>query len=471
MNSINNNSTFNDKPHLQTNSARNSQARRVARILVLPLLWLSLALNAPAGSPYAGIYTGTLGGAPGFFAMFVETNGVGAMLGYGFQVYYGPSPGGLYQDYFMVAADGTFSLNNPMSTGAFTNNNVTGTYYDPGNQMTFTGTKRAAAGAQQANAGYYEGTITGGDAGPFRAVLAADGTIACLAVGTNNGYPAVNAGGMVSVDAAGHFSITSSNNLAIAGNVNSSTHSLSGTWSLASSTGTFTAQRRVPPATCTYALTPAGTNLAASDNMIKTFQVSAPAGCGWTATANQSWIQCYVNGPSIGSGTVSYSLTPNGSDNFRIGTITVGDQVFTITQGPQGYVWHRIFGWLYDANGNWYWSPGFAWMWFSEGPWIYSTSLQGWLADMGTSRTMWSPQFRWVTPSDSNPYRAETTSLGTIYVGQYLETAIPAGFAASERFGYIWPAGDGVWFYSSTYQWLGVTPDGGIWCVSQNRWL
>ncbi len=42
---------------------------------------------------------------------------------------------------------------------------------------------------------------------------------------------------------------------------------------------------------------------------------------------------------------------------------------------------------------------------------------------------------------------------------------------SSERFGFVWAYGAGVWFYSTGYGWLGVTPEGGLWCVEQNRFL
>jgi hypothetical protein len=41
----------------------------------------------------------------------------------------------------------------------------------------------------------------------------------------------------------------------------------------------------------------------------------------------------------------------------------------------------------------------------------------------------------------------------------------------SDRFGFVWAAGDGVWFYTTGHGWLGVTPDGGIWSVNEGRFL
>lgn len=137
-----------------------------------------------------------------------------------------------------------------------------------------------------------------------------------------------------------------------------------------------------------------------------------------------------------------------------------------------GWQWNNSYGWLWSSGSGWSHHNGFGWMWFSSGQWIWSGNLQGWVATMNsTSRTLWSTQFRWLTPSESDPYRADTTAIGTIYLGQYNGTAITEGWVVSGRFGYVWAAGDGKWFFSNTYGWLGVTDAGGIWCVNQGRFL
>jgi len=183
------------------------------------------------------------------------------------------------------------------------------------------------------------------------------------------------------------------------------------------------------------------------------------------------WIRAH-NSSGTGSGTVSYSVDFNPTAAFRTGTITVSGQTFTITQGPKGYAWQNAFGWVFDAGSSWYHHNGLGWMWFSPNQWNWSSSLQGWLAITDpNSRTLWSTQFRWLTPSASDPYQADTTAIGAIYVGKYQGNPISDGWVVSDRFGYIWANGDGKWFYSTGYGWLGVTPAGGIWCVSQGRFL
>lgn len=68
---------------------------------------------------------------------------------------------------------------------------------------------------------------------------------------------------------------------------------------------------------------------AASD---QTIGVTAAAGtCAWTAVSNNAWITITGGASGTGNGTVTYSITAN-SGAARTGTITIGDQTFTITQ-------------------------------------------------------------------------------------------------------------------------------------------
>jgi hypothetical protein len=152
--------------------------------------------------------------------------------------------------------------------------------------------------------------------------------------------------------------------------------------------------------------------------------------------------------------------------NLATGTVAVA-------QAPAGLVWHKTFGWLFEAGNGWFHADGFGWMWFdSGGQWIWSTSLQGWIAITDpNSRMLWSTQFRWLTPSATDVYQADTTAIGPVYVGKYNGAAIPDSWVVSDHFGYVWAVGDGVWFYSERYGWLGVTPEGGIWSVNQGRFL
>ncbi len=59
--------------------------------------------------------------------------------------------------------------------------------------------------------------------------------------------------------------------------------------------------------------------------------VTGPAGCGWAAISNVSWITIISGGAGNGSGTVNYSVAAN-TGAQRVGTLTIGGLTFTVTQ-------------------------------------------------------------------------------------------------------------------------------------------
>ena len=62
---------------------------------------------------------------------------------------------------------------------------------------------------------------------------------------------------------------------------------------------------------------------------------TALSSCQWKAHSNKSWITVTDdNVKKTGSGTVNYSITQNTTSALRTGTISIGDQSFTITQTP-----------------------------------------------------------------------------------------------------------------------------------------
>jgi hypothetical protein len=224
-------------------------------------------------------------------------------------------------------------------------------------------------------------------------------------------------------------------------------------------------------ATCTPALTPSAA-AHGPDPATYSFDLAIPEGCFWTATAAAAWIQ--LSGATFGNGpaVVKYDLAANATTAARTGTIVVAGQTFTITQAA-GWVPHSAFGMLWDSGDGWRGSSAYGWMWFHPGgQWIWSSALQGWLAvTQPGSRTVWSTQFRWLTPSATDPHQAETTAIGMIYVGRFNGSSISEGWVYSPRFAYVWAAGDGTWFYSNSHGWLGVSSAGGIWSVNEGRFL
>jgi len=59
---------------------------------------------------------------------------------------------------------------------------------------------------------------------------------------------------------------------------------------------------------------------------------ASDAACGWTASANASFIGVKAGAGGIGNGTVTLSVSPNASGVARTGTATIAGQTFTVTQ-------------------------------------------------------------------------------------------------------------------------------------------
>jgi hypothetical protein len=93
--------------------------------------------------------------------------------------------------------------------------------------------------------------------------------------------------------------------------------------------GSISRLARAP--TCTYSISPTRETFGPAGGN-GTINVTAGAGCAWTATSNDSWIT--VTGfTGSGNGTVTYSVGPyTGKPRKRNGSITVAGQTFRIQQ-------------------------------------------------------------------------------------------------------------------------------------------
>jgi hypothetical protein len=155
--------------------------------------------------------------------------------------------------------------------------------------------------------------------------------------------------------------------------------------------------------------------------------VGASSDCVWEVKSNVSWIQIDSGTLGVGMGNVSYSVLANPDPTSRVGTITIGDQTFTLTQAgghpafflgetPAGTMYYLkfqnniVFGyyaylggsWIYHmdlgyeyttpatdgANGVYFWdlSSGH---WFYTNPgsfsFLYDFTLNAWLYYMPAS--------------------------------------------------------------------------------------
>jgi glucose/arabinose dehydrogenase len=92
-------------------------------------------------------------------------------------------------------------------------------------------------------------------------------------------------------------------------------------------------QRITAGAACAFSLSPTS-RLVPAVGRAGVVRVSAPAGCGWTAISNASWITITQGESGTGSGQVGFSVASNrGNTQSRTGTLTVAGQTVTIKQG------------------------------------------------------------------------------------------------------------------------------------------
>lgn len=82
---------------------------------------------------------------------------------------------------------------------------------------------------------------------------------------------------------------------------------------------------------CLYTLAP-GSQSALAAGMSGTVSVSNVSACAWKATSNATWITITTGNSGSGNGAVAYTVAANTGGAARSGTITVGDQTFTVTQ-------------------------------------------------------------------------------------------------------------------------------------------
>jgi hypothetical protein len=304
--------------------------KNTATLAGLLALGLYAAPVALAGSPYAGIYTGTFSGAAeGVFCLFVGDDGAGVLIGYnttydaGGFYYAGGSSG------FSVTQSGgfSFSASGAVFDGTISGSTVSGNIStSSGGKDTLNGTKNSSTGIEQANAGVYEGNIAGDATGPLVIVLAADGTT--VFYGDPNGGPYPDAGSGA-FNAAGEFALTSVGNVALNGSVSTATHVISGAWQGSKTgSGTFSATR-------TQTFTP----------------ITTP----------------WPDAVDLGNGKKQSSW-------FGI---------FNDTYYP--WIYHQQHGWMYvfgtDPASIWLWAPDMGFLWTGSGvyPWLWRDQDQTWL--------------------------------------------------------------------------------------------
>jgi uncharacterized repeat protein (TIGR01451 family) len=82
---------------------------------------------------------------------------------------------------------------------------------------------------------------------------------------------------------------------------------------------------------CSYTLSTTAANISAAGGNQNIFITANDPFCAWTATSNVPWISIASGNTGIGNGSVKISIESAGTQ--RSGTLTIGGQTFTVTQG------------------------------------------------------------------------------------------------------------------------------------------
>jgi hypothetical protein len=130
------------------------------------------------------------------------------------------------------------------------------------------------------------------------------------------------------------------------------------------------------------------------------------------------------------------------------------------------------FGQNAEQYAGWVSSERFGWMRFVDAGggnrflWVHR--LQTWMA-VNSDGSFHSFDFGWLVPEPGSLNRYNSR-IGVLIDDEHN----PDGWLRSDRFGFVWFArdGTGVWFWSSSRnEWIGITPDGGLWSTAEGRFL
>jgi len=295
--------------------------------------FLNLAVTGLADS-FTGIYTGTYASSNdhGALAVFVGTDDWGGLIHVdqvSNNVVQTSSGGGFSEGFYL--SNGAFQITVSSGTsisGMISGGTLTGTVTNPGPTDTLSATAQSS-GAYQSSAGYYEGT-TGESDGTINisVILAPDGNLYGGVNDTNNASNGVNDDGFTGTMNAHQFSCVSAAGTTVDGSLSTNPYAISGTWSSANGSGSFTLIR-------THSLTGPTTPWPDATDL----------GSGWK---HSSWF-----------GTFNETYYP--------------------------WIWHQQHGWMYafgtDPGSIWLWTPDLGFLWTGSGvyPWLWSNTQQTWL--------------------------------------------------------------------------------------------
>jgi len=167
--------------------------------------------------------------------------------------------------------------------------------------------------------------------------------------------------------------------------------------------------------TCTYTLAPARQSFTALGGP-GAANLTAAAGCNWTAVSNAPWITITSNSSGSGNAATNYSVQPNTEITSRTGTLTIGGKNLTVTQAgaPKYTLTIRKVGAFYGTVTNN--PPGTT---FKVGTVVNLT------ATPNTNATFsgWSGAYTGTSPNCSVTMNKNNTVTATFAVKKYTITA------------------------------------------------
>lgn len=87
-----------------------------------------------------------------------------------------------------------------------------------------------------------------------------------------------------------------------------------------------------PPPPCSYSIAPASQSFDDGGGT-GSLNLTTAGDCGWLAASHADWITITSPAAGAGSAALTYAVAPNGGTGPRTGTIAVGGQIFSVTQG------------------------------------------------------------------------------------------------------------------------------------------
>jgi PLD-like domain/Putative binding domain, N-terminal len=164
---------------------------------------------------------------------------------------------------------------------------------------------------------------------PVTASAAAGGESLAIAVtGTETcSWSASSNAAWIAVESGASGSGSGSVSLMVAANDGASVRT--GTVTIAGKTVTVSQEAPLPPA-CTGTLSATGTNVVA-ERTDGSVDVTVDEGCAWSATSDASWLLVTGAASGTGSGTVTFSVSPN-SGLARTATLTIAGATYSVSQ-------------------------------------------------------------------------------------------------------------------------------------------